>query len=140
MSQERPKECNETVTLVGQPAQVGTPDTVDPETWEFYNAPRPIYGTEEWGGPFIRGVFWTAVDPDDQMADHMRQRNAELDAARIHFRSVEDHEGQVTEYGLYMAGRYGLDINELDRAEVERDYLSHQPDDDRVIVLEKERR
>jgi hypothetical protein len=66
-----------------------------PDHWIICNAPRPLYGDEQWQGPFIKGIFYAAINPDDLPDEDaldtafMLHRNAELDAAELVFVTQE---------------------------------------------------
>jgi len=60
-----------------------------PENWIICNAPRPLYGAEEWTGEFIKGIFYVAVDPDSEDAPFQLHRNAELNATELVFVTQE---------------------------------------------------
>jgi len=56
-----------------------------PAGWTIWNAPRPIYGHQEWQGEFVHGIFYVAVDPDGDFADKFIERNISLDAWQIEY-------------------------------------------------------
>lgn len=63
-----------------------------PEGWEIYNAPRPLFGTQNsdgkvhtWEGEFISGIFYAAINPDDTDADMWREENEKLHATRLEY-------------------------------------------------------
>lgn len=54
-----------------------------PGDWIVCNAPRPLVGTKVWRGPFVTGVFYAAIAPDDEQKDWMIVRNSSDDAAQL---------------------------------------------------------
>ena len=61
-----------------------------PEDWIICNAPRPINGTKRWTGPFIEGVFYAAIDPNDEQKDWMITSNTSNDAAQLIFYTEDE--------------------------------------------------
>jgi hypothetical protein len=51
-----------------------------PENWIILNAPRPLYGHKQWDGPFLHGIFYAAIDPDDDAGNWMLKNSISLDA------------------------------------------------------------
>ena len=80
--------------------------------WEVFNAPRPLYGHDEWVGDCRHGVFYAAVAPDGDPADEFgdapefRKRNRELEGwpCEIVPKSAIDA------YEREMAEEYGADV------------------------------
>jgi len=53
-----------------------------PEGWIIMNAPRPLIGDKEWQGDFRHGVFYAAIDPNNDEppgAEWRIQQNKDLD-------------------------------------------------------------
>ena len=68
---------------------IGSRPEQAPEEWEIHNAPRPIYGTVLWQGDFRHGIFYVAIDPNDERAPFMVKENADLHAYRLEYVSKE---------------------------------------------------
>ncbi|MHC4413520.1 MAG: hypothetical protein ACYSW6_11235 [Planctomycetota bacterium] len=60
-----------------------------PEDWIICNAPRPIHGTKTWTGPFITGVLYAGIAPDEPRADEMIAYNSIQDAVQVLYISEE---------------------------------------------------
>lgn len=58
---------------------IGTRPSNIPPSWLIFNAPRPLWGTRTWEGDFLHGVFYAAIDPDDQFAENMIRANVDDD-------------------------------------------------------------
>lgn len=93
-----------------------------PADWLVFNAPRPIYGHAEWIGDFITGVFFTAVDPDAEEADHFIERNRQLDAKQIAYITKAEWDRRVDAYGQKMVEEHNIDLADFDRRDVEFSY------------------
>ena len=93
-------KCNKRIRLGKRPTDIQCGKYDLPPHWNIYNAPRPIYGTEgyEWRDDCFCGVFYAAVDPDDEMAQRWDERNAELDARVIVYMSEEDALAKARSY------------------------------------------
>lgn len=61
-----------------------------PETWIVFNAPRPLYGHEEWQGEFQHGIFYVAVDPDGYGAEGFIRESTSLDGWLVEYWTVEN--------------------------------------------------
>lgn len=73
-----------TRTVIGErPAQA-------PQGWVIFNAPRPIFGTYDWKGDFISGVFYTAVDPLHSGYERIHELNRQQDAVILTYISEEE--------------------------------------------------
>jgi len=92
--------------------------------WTVYNAPRPIYGHEQWQGDFRHGVFFAAVAPTDDPADEFNdapafhRRNQELDASECMIVSRE----QVMAYGEEQAQRHGISLADFSYEDIVESY------------------
>jgi hypothetical protein len=56
-----------------------------PKHWIICNAPRPLMGTDTWGGDFRHGIFYAAIDPADEFAEMNLDTNRKLDAWELVF-------------------------------------------------------
>jgi hypothetical protein len=81
-----------------------------PADWELWNAARPIAGDVAFAGPFLQGIFYTAIDPSGPYADDMRSRNIALDAALIFCVTAEQAVEAYRRYGASL----GLGDKEFD--------------------------
>ena len=69
-------EMQAMVTLATRPTDI-------PENWIIMNSPRPLVGDKEWEGEFQHGIFYAAIDPDNdepQGAEWRVNENKKLDA------------------------------------------------------------
>ena len=65
----------------------------------IYNAARPIYGQVQWTGDFVSGVFYTAVDPKNSLAQEWDELNRQQDATvLVYFTEDEAFEVAKTYY------------------------------------------
>ena len=56
------------------------------EGWTIWNAPRLLFGTVIWEGPFVEGIFYAAVDPNDGIyTAQMNGANVRLAAAPLEY-------------------------------------------------------
>jgi len=70
-----------------------------PEDWLIFNAPRPLYGTKEWNdGPFLHGVWYAAIAPNEERKDWMIERNASLDGWLLEYHNEEELRSIAIEY------------------------------------------
>lgn len=70
-----------------------------PEDWMIFNAPRPLYGTKEWNtGPFLHGVWYAAIAPDEERKDWMVERNVSLDGWLVFYHTAEELAAIAFEY------------------------------------------
>jgi len=75
-----------------------------PEGWEIYNAPRPIFGTitdtgpTTWQGEFISGIFYAAINPDDDEAEMWREENRKLHATKLQYVTRQSVIDEMVEY------------------------------------------
>lgn len=58
--------------------------------WIVHNAPRPLFGTHAWEGPFRAGCFYAAIDPADPNAERWESENLRLDARRVELVTNDD--------------------------------------------------
>ena len=95
------------------------PDTI-PKSWTICNAPRPIYGTRVWTGPFITGRLYAAISPED-LVEHpwMMAHNTRQDAVELWYHTEEVVVAIALEY---LSLKYPDTIDELDQVK-ERKYL-----------------
>jgi len=65
----------------------------------IYNAARPIYGQVQWTGDFVSGVFYTAVDPKNSLAQEWDELNRQQDATvLVYFTEAEAFEAAKAYY------------------------------------------
>jgi hypothetical protein len=76
----------------------------------IFNAPRPLWGTREWEGDFLHGIFYVAVDPTDARAEMMIKQNAELDGWLCEYVTME----QVRAWAAQIAAERGYDRKDVD--------------------------
>lgn len=101
-----------------------------PDTWEIYNAPRPLYGTKTWTNPqgMRSGWFFAAIDPDDQYADRWREETRRLHGqlcVNVSRKTVEDW---VQWYYKRLIDDGDLDIGEFTYRNWCDSYLTHLDD------------
>jgi len=75
--------------VMGTRERIETPEQVK-DSWFICNAPRPLYGDVTWNGPFLGGVFYAAVDPQDENTAFCLKRNAELDSRILIFHTKQE--------------------------------------------------
>lgn len=94
------------------------------EDWEIYNAPRPFPATVTWQGEFIRGVFYGAINPEDEFAVENRIRTQQLDASRLVFVSREE----VETWGHAYCVEHDVNYGDFDFDDIAKAYLRHAID------------
>lgn len=92
-----------------------------PEGWRVFNAPRPLYGTvvfengqyqaKAWTGPFVSGIFYAAVGPDDPDALSWLEANRNLDASELVF--ITEQQAFDVCLRWYQASKYAAEVAEL---------------------------
>ena len=104
-----------------------------PDTWEIYNAPRPLYGHVTWQGNFRHGIFYAAIDPEGDYADEYRERTLQLDGSRCVFVTVDDVEEWATNYIAELNERYAriesheeIKRDDFDFGDILKSYLQHR--------------
>lgn len=60
------------------------------EDWRIFNAHRPMWGTQEWRGPFIHGVWYAAIDPKDPYLLDMLTHNERSDGLELVYHTEEE--------------------------------------------------
>jgi len=88
------------VTIFEGERPTHTPDGKPiPAEWIIMNAPRPLLGQLEWRGDFGHGVFYVALDPNDQpYTDGFMLRNRQLDAYLCKWVTLEQMREAVLAY------------------------------------------
>ncbi len=89
------------------------------EGWEIYNAPRPFPATVSWQADFIHGIFYGAINPDDEFANENRERARQLDASKIVFVS----RNEVEEWGRAYCKQYDVAYEDFGFGDIARSYL-----------------
>lgn len=72
-------------------------DTV-PRNWVICNAPRPLYGHQEWRGDFMSGIFYVALDPEAEDFASLMLHNKNLHACRIEWVTDAEARGMARRY------------------------------------------
>lgn len=93
---------------------IGTRPTQAPTGWAVYNAPRPLYGEPTWTGDFVHGIFYSTIDPTDDLAAKFAERNAELDAWVLEWVSEEQ---AITETLARYQAEFPAEVAEIDPAD-----------------------
>ena len=92
-----------------------------PAGWRVMNAARPIpgssifedgrYQSKDWTGDFIKGVYYSAIDPEDELAHVWLATCAGLDACELVFVTKQ----QAIDAGLaWYRASYPDEIAEID--------------------------
>ena len=84
-----------------------------PEGWTIWNAPRPLYGSVEWQGDFLHGIFYVAIAPDEQRSAWMIAENASLDGWVIEFIDDDAYAKIVTEMAKALATKCAMTDDEV---------------------------
>jgi len=103
--------------IEGFSREISIPDGY--ENAEIYNAPRPFPATVNWQGEFITGVFYGAIDPENEFADENRERARRLDVARLVFIGRDE----VEAWGRAYCRKYGVDYDDFDYADICQSFL-----------------
>ena len=77
-----------------------------PSSWLIFNAPRPIYGTKVWSGPFLEGRFWCVLDPEEYDHDGVLRNNLLLQACVVRYVTAADARIWVEKWA---ENEYGID-------------------------------
>jgi len=92
------------------PATVGGVET----SWRIFNAPRPLPGSVTWDGEFHHGIFYAAIDPEDDYATELEERCISLDGHLV----IPIEKEEVVEWcRAYYAAEYpkdAIDVTEID--------------------------
>jgi len=91
------------------------------EYWEVYNAPRPFPATVTWQGEFISGVFYGAINPEDEFADENRERARQLDVTRLIFVP----RAEVEAWGRAYCEKYNVEYEDFTWRDIAVAYLNH---------------
>jgi len=108
--------------IEGFTRDLGLPEI--PKEWEIYNAARPFPAHKTWQGEFLHGIFYGAIDPDEEYADEYRKRAKELDASRLTFISRES----VERWGQSYCEKHSISYDDFDFKTIARSYLQHHRD------------
>lgn len=92
---------------------------------EIYNAPRPFPATVTWQGEFICGVFYGAIDPENEFADENRERARQLDATRLVFVS----RAEVEEWGREYCKEYDVVYEDFEWSDIVKAYLRNHAEE-----------
>lgn len=98
------------------------PDDI-PNNWIILNAPRPLYGNKEWTGEFEHGIFYVALDPnDDYVYDMWMKSNESLDAWICEYQTKEDAIKMALDYYNEKYPEDSETINDLPERELLRTF------------------
>jgi len=101
---------------------IGQPPEGLPAGSIILNAPRPLYGSQEWRGEFCHGIFYVAVFPDQERRAWMLSEDYSLDAWEIRFLTAEEWRQRVMAYGAKMCENYKVKFEDYDFADFEQSY------------------
>lgn len=102
-------------TFTARPSQA-------PAGWRVMNAARPIpgssvfvdgrYQSKEWTGDFCKGVHYSAIDPEDELAHVWLATCASLDACELVF--ITEQQAFDVALRWYQASEYADEVADLD--------------------------
>jgi hypothetical protein len=95
-----------------------------PESWEIWNAARPIPGHKDWTGEFRCGVFYVGIDPDADYADEYRERCQSLDA----YLCVKVPRAEVESWGREFCELHDVNYDDFDFSVIVKSWYNHQED------------
>jgi hypothetical protein len=96
-----------------------------PPHWRIYNAARPLPGSIEWTGEFLHGVFYAAIDPDDDRADWMEERCLSLDGHLVTFVPKDEVVQWVHAYYAKEYPRTKIDWDNVDYKDMVMSWLNY---------------
>lgn len=70
-----------------------------PDDWIIINAHRPMWGTKEWRGPYINGVWYAAIAPDEPYLLDMLTHNERDDGRQLIYHTKEELRAIGWEWG-----------------------------------------
>lgn len=118
-----------------------------PIGWLIYNAARPLDGDMVWQGDFCHGVFYSALDPNQEAGDFIRRHNFNASSDAYLMRYMTEEEVFQRGKALYLSQRKNIvDAKLLDAPKYRewlcQHYLDHVNHDEGLagpeIVLTEE--